>query len=145
MHEVVSRWGSLRTQMRVTVIGGIQAAAEQATHAIAQRMRRPYRPPAAPACPPRPRASPTGYPSAELVGKCLATRTPRVRTARRAHSHDGRNGEATSDQDPGTVSIPSMALVNSTSRLSIIALGSNEEWAITPWMRRRCIPKFPAS
>ena len=145
MHEVVGRWGSLRRQMRVTVIGGIQAAAEQAAHVIAQRMRRPYRPPAAPACPPRPVLARPGTPRPSWWASASQHVPLESEAARRAHSHDGRNGEATSDQDPGTVSIPSMALVNSTSRLSIIALGSNEEWAITPWMRRRCIPKFPAS
>ncbi len=52
---------------------------------------------------------------------------------------------AYSDVGPGTVSMPSIALVNSICWLSMIARGSNEECAITPWMRRRCIPKFPAS
>jgi hypothetical protein len=62
---------------------------------------------------------------------------------RQAYLLAGWNGETIPPRGAGTVSIPSMALVNCTSRLSINARGPKEEWAITPWMRRRCIPNFP--
>lgn len=41
--------------------------------------------------------------------------------------------------------VPSMSLVNSIARLSIIARGSKLASDITPQILRRCIPMFPAS
>src|SRR3712207_4783314 len=48
----------------------------------------------------------------------------------------GTKGCVISARGPGTVSIPSMDLSNSTARLSMMARGSNDECAITPWMRQ---------
>ena len=46
---------------------------------------------------------------------------------------------------PGTVSMPSIAFVNSIASSSMIARGLNDGSAMTPWTRRRCMPKLPAS
>ena len=46
---------------------------------------------------------------------------------------------------PGTVSMPSIALVNSIASFSMTARGLNDGSAITPCTRRRCMPKLPAS
>ena len=46
---------------------------------------------------------------------------------------------------PGTVSMPSISLVNGMNSWFMTARGSNEGSAMTPWTRRRCMPKLPAS
>src|SRR4051812_33572877 len=46
---------------------------------------------------------------------------------------------------PGIVSMISIAFVYSIGSSSIIARGLNAGSLITPWTRRRCMPKLPAS
>jgi len=86
-------------------------------------------------------------PVRDTGGRCRASCRSDVDAgeAHPARSASGRTPWRSYRTGPGTVSIPSISLVNGMNSWFITARGSKPGSAMTPWTRRRCMPKLPAS